>query len=59
MYLVVTAGIAAFGSVLFWRAQLLVGSDYVEFPQHGQTVKKARAAETKLFPITKALKESE
>lgn len=34
MYLFVTMGIFAFGSVMFWRAQLFIASDYVEFPEH-------------------------
>lgn len=59
MYLVVTVGITAFGSVLFWRAQLLVNSEYVEFPEHGQTVKKAKAAENKFIHISKELNERE
>ncbi len=42
MYLIVTIAIFALGSVLFWRAQLFVSADYVELPDHGKTVKKAK-----------------
>lgn len=59
MCLVVTVGIAAFGSVLFWRAQLLVSSEYVEFPEHGQTIKRAKAAENKFIHTSKELNERE
>lgn len=39
MYLVVTVALFAFGSVLFWRAQLFMASEYVEMPQHGKVLK--------------------
>lgn len=39
MYLVVVVGIFALGSVLFWRAQLFVASEYVDLPEHGRTLK--------------------
>lgn len=46
MYLVVTVGIFAFGSVLFWRTQLLLASEYVEMPQH----KVRKTGQAKYFP---------
>lgn len=33
MYLVVVVGIFAFGSVLYWRSELLRSSDYYEMPK--------------------------
>lgn len=43
MYAVVIMTIFALGSILFWRAQLFVSTEYVELPNHGKTVKKAKA----------------
>ncbi len=37
MYLFVTMGIFAFGSVMYWRAQLFISAEYVEFPVHKVT----------------------
>lgn len=42
MYLVVTVAIGALGSVLFWRSQLLVASDYVDLPDHNKVLHQAR-----------------
>lgn len=36
MYTVVTVALFAFGAVLYWRGQLFVSSDYVEFPSHAK-----------------------
>lgn len=34
MYAIVFVGIIALGSVLYWRGQLMLSSDYVELPIH-------------------------
>lgn len=59
MYFVFTVGIFALGSVLFWRAQLFVASDYVEMPQHIVRSKQAKASNTTLFNKQKTLIENE
>lgn len=43
MYLIVTVAVGALGSVLFWRSQLLLASDYVDLPEHGKVVQKMQA----------------
>lgn len=34
MYTLVTVALFAFGTLLYWRGQLFVSSDYVDLPQH-------------------------
>lgn len=50
MYAVAIMAIFALGSVLFWRAQLFVSTDYVELPDHSKTIKKAKVS---AFPALK------
>lgn len=45
MYLVVTVAVGALGSVLFWRSQLLIASDYVDLPAHGTVLHKIQAGQ--------------
>lgn len=47
MYAIVTVAIFALGSVLFWRTQLFVASDYVELPMH-----KVRPVKAALYDDT-------
>lgn len=47
MYAIVTVGIFALGSVLYWRSQTLVASEYVELPQHHKSVQKAQNGKIK------------
>jgi hypothetical protein len=59
MYFVFTVGIFALGSILLWRAQLFVASEYVEIPEHVVRSKHAKAADTSLFNKQKTLIENE
>lgn len=43
MYFIVVFGIFALGSVLYWRSQALVASEYVELPNH-HVSKQAKAS---------------
>ncbi len=38
LYLFLVFGILAFGSVMYWRMQLMLASEYVEFPIHKSVV---------------------
>lgn len=49
MYLIFTVAIFAFGSVMYWRSQALLASEFVEFPNHKPT-KQAQAG-SKNFQI--------
>lgn len=57
MYLVVTVGLFALGSVLYWRSQNLLAADYVELPDHAQTVKKAPLAPSLANHLTSKVNE--
>lgn len=39
LYSFVFIGLIAFGSILYWRANLLLSSEYVELPDHNKFVK--------------------
>ena len=38
-FLVFLAGLLAFASIIYWRSQLYVSQEYVEFPQHKKTLR--------------------
>ncbi|MBP9686865.1 MAG: hypothetical protein KBD66_03645 [Candidatus Doudnabacteria bacterium] len=47
MYTIVTVALFAFGTLLYWRGQLFVSSDYVELPQHDRQSVKVLAGAKK------------
>ena len=56
MLLVVFGGVLCFSFLLYWRFQLLIASDYVEFPTHAKSLSnitlrhlEERGADSKLY----------